>query len=205
MTLTKKIYLFFWLALLLHLLLFLSFSLKLSNWTNDLPTEEKILPAYIYREEKNSPAPSPHLLANETHKNIETSKDGIKKSILAKPTMNQPTSEHYSVGKGEQNINLQLKANNKIDKPLLDILSKATAAHLVYPKIAVDFHTRGTVMIGFIISPEGQVSNVTLLHSSGSTILDEAGLSAIRAISPVKKVNAYIAEPKTLVVGISFV
>lgn len=205
MTLTKKSHFFFCLALLVHLLLFLSFSLRFINRSESEKNLDKILPAYVYREEKNNPLPTPQPTENETHKETPTSKLGIEKPKMAKPSISKPTTASYSEGKGEQNINLQLKTKNAVDKPLLNLLSKATAAHLIYPKIAVDFRSKGTVTLSFTLSPNGQVTNIDLLRSSGSGILDNAAISAISAISPVKKVDVYLSEPQSIVVSISFV
>lgn len=91
-----------------------------------------------------------------------------------------------------------------VPKPLIILLGKALAKHLVYPKIAVDFKLRGMSFVGFVLHPDGTLSNVQLIQSSKAGVLDDEAIAAVSAISPVKNVNEYVDKPKKLVVGIIF-
>ncbi|WP_186080537.1 energy transducer TonB [Burkholderia gladioli] len=49
-----------------------------------------------------------------------------------------------------------------------------------YPSAARRAFRQGEVVVGFVVSPSGTVSDVRLLRSSGDPDLDEASLNAIR-------------------------
>ncbi|MES2217416.1 MAG: TonB family protein [Pseudomonadota bacterium] len=217
----KKLRYCFLLVLLLHLLLFLSFTVVLIEQDQNTPPEQdeeskaqKVLPSYVYQEQpppapQNSPAEKPSLL-NPTTDN--TAKNGILKpkaappkqpaaaatptTMIGKPSKTQSGAPHSDPA--------NLIADKPTDKPLIKLLSRATGAKLFYPKSAQDFHITGIVRIQFYITPEGVVSQIVLLQSSGSSQLDEAGLYAISNISPVKGVDVYLKKPRTLTVGIIF-
>lgn len=191
------------LALLVHLLLFLSFSLVIQFPSNALKLDKNI-PVYVYHEEKNSP-PSQITPKTIPQKEVEVSKLGIEKPATKQPPKPVQTKmETLSVGKGEQNINVTVQTREKMDKPLLDLVTKAAAAHLVYPKIAVDFHLMGAVILGFVLAPDGQVSQLTVLQSSGAEVLDNAALDAIRAAIPIKNVGPYLTKSEPFVFDIVF-
>jgi TonB family protein len=97
-----------------------------------------------------------------------------------------------------------LIGDKKIDKPLLTLLGKALTAHLVYPKPAIDLNVKGTSVIGFLLYPNGQVSDVQLLRTSRADVLDKAALAAASAIAPVQHAAHYIDKPKFMVIGIIF-
>lgn len=195
----KKLRYCFWLVLLLHLLLFLSISVQWKGFS--LPQRnETPLPAYVYREETNAEMSD---VQTPPKKASAVSDIGLEKPQPS-AVMTKTQSTQASKGDGEQNINLTLKADKNLNRPLLNLLTKATVAHLIYPKIAVDFRMRGMAQVGFTISPNGQVTNVSLLKSSGSSVLDRAAIAAIKNMSPVKQVNLYLEKPEFLVVDIIF-
>src|SRR5688572_17026673 len=103
---TKKIQLYFLIALIAHLLLFFSVFTLFSH-SNPQTIIEQALPAYIYKEEKNNPR-EPNL-PTPVAKNIPVSENGIQKPLPPRPEMLTQTEE-LSIGKGEQNINIKLKA-----------------------------------------------------------------------------------------------
>lgn len=199
---TKKISYCLLIALLIHLIFLLGISIKFIYSPNE-PLENEPLPAYVYREEKNNPIPPKKNSSIETKQNEPISKFGIKKSQpLQKPQ--QTSTERYSLSTGDQNINLMLKAPKQIDKPLLNMLTKAMAAHLRYPKIAMDFRLMGTAVIGFVLSPNGEISQVTLLKSSGTKMLDEAAITAVNEAGPLHHIESYLPEPGPFAIGFIF-
>lgn len=200
----KRIQTYFWLAILGHLLLFLSFTAVIT--LQPTPTKKMDLPldTYIYHEEKNSPTSRP-LLDNSAKEKITTSKMGIEKPMPQKARASQQAaSQTISLGKGEQNINLTVKSKKTMDKPLLNILTKAVAAHLIYPKIAYDFHLTGTVITQFTISPDGKIAELSIARSSGTDVLDQAALDAVNAASPLKSVNFYLTKTEPFFFEIVF-
>jgi TonB family protein len=210
------------LALLAHLLVFITFSIQLKN---SLPAaeeaaEDKALPAYMYHDD-SPPRPTPTSMPETSENTLppepaagaeitlpnkaETANDGIlpaKKQVDVATTQNEGKvkSFRYKVPQGSINI----KAEKQVDVPLLRILSIATAAKLFYPKIAADFQVTGTVRIRFLLTPEGTVSDVSVVESSGAGVLDKGALATIQAISPVKGVAPYLKEPQYLVVALIY-
>jgi TonB family protein len=207
----KKLQYCFWLVLLAHILLFLSFTVVLMQQQQETPSPEedaeksghKPVPAYVYQE-----PPKPALTAENSQQ--PTATDGTLKSQDAKPEPQKITqaseeakpapTDKTPLGADPAN----LIAEKETDKPLIKLLSRATGKKLVYPKSAQDFRVTGKVSVRFYLTPDGMVSDVTLVGSSGSSVLDDAALTAVGAISPVKGVGAYLQHPRYLVVGIIF-
>lgn len=200
----RRFQIYFWLALLIHIILLASFTVSLSFHATK-PELNLPIDTYIYQEEKNNPVQPHPALDNPSEEKEETSKIGLEKPNPKKLlTDKQTTAENMSVGKGEQNINLTLKTNNKMNKPLLNILTKAVAAHLTYPKIAIDFRLRGLVTLGFLLSPDGGISEIEVLKSSGTSVLDQAATSAIAASSPLKNIAPYLTKTEPFLFTIEF-
>ena len=204
-----------WLSALLHLLLFLSFSVA---FVYQYPPQQLLkkeppsldVPAYLYREQKH-----PVVQQAVPQKNVPTSLAGIEKPApsnspavknanesTSKPV--SPASEPIKVNASQKTEPIHLVGGKELPKPLLKLLGKALSAHLVYPKIAVDFKVRGTAIVGFMLSPDGQISNTQLMQSSRADVLDQAAMDGINAMSPVNQVNLYLKEPKFMVVGVIF-
>lgn len=213
---------FFWFALLGHILFFLLFTLVILEKPYTERQPYVYMPAYVSQElikttsstsssssakAKKTPTKSKSkgdlALSKQEKEEKEEKEEKMEPqkaaSELSKNNKSQ-RARNYTARMQPQN----LLPDQKIDKPLLKLLSRATSAHLVYPKIAIDFKLKGISHIGFVISPNGYVTNVTLLKTSGSDVLDNAALSAVNAMSPVKNVDLYLKQPKKLVVGIIF-
>jgi periplasmic protein TonB len=216
----RKLRYCFLLVLLLHLLLLLSFTVILTEAEpppSATPEEdaeqkaEKVLPAYVFQQQtKQDASPAlPTLAASDATRT--TSPDGMLKSqTAAKPTIAKRKVEEQ-IGRqiktesgGPKNDGTTIIADKPTDKPLIKLLSRATASKLRYPKSAQDFQITGVVRIGFTITPAGIVSQVSLIKSSGSAMLDNAGLTAISSISPVSGVEDYLKETRFLTVSIIF-
>lgn len=187
----------FWLSLLLHVLLLLSFSLV---YTGRPPIAEPKpsldIPAYVYND---FPSPPPKIAQQKE----DTSTLGTMKPVTKQVAETKPRPPAKPEQKTEA-IHLVGDDKKTPPKPLAKLIGKGLAAHLVYPKIATDFNLKGTAFIGFILYPNGQVREAQVVQSSGSDILDNAALAGVQAISPLKDVDLYLQEPKFLVVGIIF-
>lgn len=189
----------FWLALLLHLMLLMSFTVILV--VEDKPEDKPNLyiPSYVAHDEdspslKQAPAPQ--------KKPVE--KSGLEKLTMENASEATHSQQLTSISISKETEPVHLVGDKDIDKPLLTLLGKALSAHLSYPKIAIDFNVQGVALIGFVLHPDGQVTDAQLVKSSRAEVLDQAALSATMAMSPVKQVNLYINEPKYMVVGVIF-
>ena len=205
---------YFFLVISAHLLLFLSCAIVLVQPVLITKPEmdqtfkaEKILPSYVYA------AAAPGVTADTAPAMQTAVAEPLAPKASATPATPVSTSSHALTQHGELSTadggapetgTANLVADDPTDKPLIKILSRATGAKLLYPKVAQDFQIMGTVKISFYLTPAGAVNQVTLLQSSGNHLLDDAALYAVNHIAPVAGVNAYLKRAKTLTVGIIF-
>ena len=138
---------------------------------------------------------------------IPTEKPAKTVEAAAKPIPPKPVSkfkpiDDSQVMNDEQAVHLI--GEKKSDDPLIKLLGKAISARLVYPRIAADFNLKGTSYIGFTLHPNGELSGIRIMQSSGTDVLDNAALNGIRAISPLGGANQYVPKERFLVVGIIF-
>jgi TonB family protein len=189
----------FWVSLLLHVLLVISFSLIITFQPRTPPTPSLEVPAYVYRETM-TPRPQQSI-----QKKMPSSSNGILKPVSQKRVAAQPSSPPKVEKIKQETQPIHLIGDKKTPpKPLVKLLGKALAAHLVYPKIAVDFNLKGTTFVGFTLYPDGSVMGARIVKSSGADILDKAALDGVNAMAPLKEIGLYLQEPKFLVVGIIF-
>lgn len=196
----------FWIALLCHLLLFSAFTL---GYLFTQPMFEKspelYIPSYVYRGvQKEVPQQPVSQLDQPSPKNMLTSKNGIEKPVVINPRAARSYSKPIDITSSKDSEPVHLVGEKKIVKPLLKILGKAFTAHLSYPKMAVDFNVHGTALVGFVIHPDGNITDVQLVKSSSAAVLDNAALAAVSQSSPVLNVNPYLNQPTFLVVGVIF-
>ncbi len=197
----------FWFAVLLHLLIFLFFSYVWVHQVKHQDNADIYIPSYAYHEsaqkavEQNIPKNQP---AKEVpNKKIPTSKYGIEKPVFDQREVRFNQVMDISPKKSTEPVHL-IGDNSKTPQPLIIILGKALTAKLLYPKSAIDLTIGGVSVIGFVLHPDGQVTDVRLLKSSRADVLDEAAIFAASHISPVKNVGPYVKEPMPIVFGIVF-
>ncbi len=196
-----------WVSLILHLLVFFLFFMSFNHQKNLLEKPALYVPAYLYHRNSSKAASRPQFLSK---RNLPISPTGIEKSIdnhevplnNTNSAKNMP-SETKATLKEHDPIHL-LGDNKKTPKPLIKILGRALTASLIYPKSAVDFGIRGVAYVRFLLYPDGHITNVQLIQSSKTGVLDQAALDAVNAISPVKHVDPYLKEPKYIVFGFIF-
>lgn len=62
-------------------------------------------------------------------------------------------------------------------------LQRLIAARKKYPRMAINNEAEGSVLVGFVVMPNGSISGVQVLKSSGNSLLDNAALQAVKAAS----------------------
>lgn len=67
-----------------------------------------------------------------------------------------------------------------------------------YPSLARRRGQEGQALVSFAIMPDGHVGNLTLLHSSGSSLIDEEALATIQRATP------FPFYPEPIQIGIRF-
>ena len=207
------------LALIVHLFFFMTVA---AQWVpaSVSSEEDKSMPAYIYHDD-NTPRPTPTQMPTTTDNvpmpeseaksqaNPEKANETDKLGILPKQKTSTSSETNKEGKKRTLNTSvpmgaINIKSEKPVDVPLLRILSKATQAKLFYPKIAADFRVSGTCKIRFLINPQGEISDVTMVESSGAGVLDNAAMETVKAMSPVQGVSDYLKEPQHLVVALIY-
>jgi periplasmic protein TonB len=207
------------LSLLIHLLLLAS---ALIVWQPALNLEKPpsmYVPSYTAQEPPapNTPAPALEKAEQKPQPEKPVKKTdplaAQEKIVKADPTA-IPLSKSMQVQRATNTkTNTSAKVTdaihligdkNTVPQPLIKILGRALSAKLVYPKIAIDFRLRGTAYVGFMLHPDGTVTDVEVVKSSQAGVLDNEAAAAVRAISPLKGVSEYVEKTKPMVVGIIF-
>lgn len=200
----------FWLALLLHLLLFASVSVVFLTVNDTIPPKapDLYIPAYTTSSDAGSTADIKQ--ATKQQKAVVDKKIDPSAIAVTASREKQRTLAHFKPG-AQQAITLpqteepvHLIGDEKVDKSLMVVLGKALSAHLSYPKIAIDFNLRGRALVGFTLYPDGHITDLQLVKSSGASVLDTAVLDAVNAMMPVKHVADYLHAPEYLVIGVIF-
>lgn len=197
----------FILSALCHLLLMLSFT---ASWQLSLrlnpkePAPNLVIPSYVVNEEKPI-APKSFTPPATPQKALPTSPNGIEKPApkVTREMLN-PNSYQLMKSTASQKRGIHLIGEKTVDKSLLKLLGEAINDHLYYPKAALDFNVRGVALVGYTVAPDGRVTDIQLVKSSGANVLDQAALSAVNHISPVKGAGEFLKQPRFIVVGIIF-
>lgn len=223
-----------WLSLLGHLLMLMGFTIVLVMAPHDMPSSDapQSVPSYLSpspeqapaepaRDQKADPKPEPQPEPKPEPEVKQTDKNGIEKPVTKKTeevktaskisNKFDPRTVSFSkdtvpedMTNPRDNEPLRLVGENKIIKPLVKILARALSKHLVYPRVAADFNLRGVVLVGFVINPDGYVTEARVVQSSGAGVLDDAARDAVGSMSPVGDVREFVPAPQFLVVGIIF-
>ena len=197
----------FWLVLFCHSLLLLSLSWQWAASVKLLQMKEEdkpglFIPSYV-AQNQTAPEleqPTPPVKSAPT----PTSNLGIEKpaSQFAPSSLNN--RQAVNISRSPETEPVHLIGDKKINRPLLTLLGKALTKYLIYPKSALDLNVQGTSVIGFVLYPDGHVTDVQLLQTSRAEVLDKAALAAANAINPVNHVSQYLDKPKFMVIGIVF-
>lgn len=73
-----------------------------------------------------------------------------------------------------------------------------------YPELALRYGLQGRLTLQFIISGNGRLEQLRLIRSSGSQLLDDEALRAIKAASPFPPIPAWI-KPNPLPIELSMI
>lgn len=216
-----------WLSLLIHFMLVGTYVVKFAGPLQPLTPHEPMpsyVPSYVEQGQADAPAVAPQIAKQPEPKKVvekkpvEVAKNGIEKPVAKKTT---PPATPVHAKSGSRSVNtapqkvteaivndnhepMHLIGESKIIKPLVKILAKALGEHLTYPKIAQDFNLRGTVLVGFVLHPQGYVTETKIVKSSGAGVLDDAAREAVNGMSPVAGVGGILDKSEYLVVGIIF-
>jgi len=155
----KKASIFLFLALFIHALLFISFSLGLVNF--DFSMKNEVTTSFT----------SPKIL----NINIESEKSlpkvvkktqAAKKSLITDKTIAKKETTTKTAPKVSTTSKASPTAKNKI--------------YASYPPLAEELEIEGSVAMKFLADKSGKVLDVKVLRSSGSKLLDNAAIKALK-------------------------
>lgn len=81
----------------------------------------------------------------------------------------------------------------------LEYVRRAIDFNWEYPQLALLYGLQGKLLVEFTILANGNVEFLTLVRSSGSTLLDEEALRAIRSASPFPRIPTSINANRLLI------
>lgn len=148
---------------------------------NKLPEEKIIekaiepLPAPNPVQEKNSIEPSP--VSNP-----------VQEAEYSENTLAENAESNEEVQHGTESISNGGTATDNEHEELLAYIKGFISKNLVYPPMARRRNIQGTVGVSFEIEESGELAFITVNRSSGSSILDNAAVSLIKKISPLKNI-----------------
>lgn len=180
----------FWLSIFVHSFFLINFSFLffLQPLPNQAP--ELYVPSYIYSSTTET---------TRTPKSIDSEKQ--TDSIPLTQQQAHPTVAQTIIP-NQQAVHMMGEKN--LDKPLIKLLGKALAEKIIYPKSAIDFNVKGIVYVGFVVHPDGTITDGRIVHSSGAEVLDKSALNAVNNLTQVNDVGQYLKEPTFLVVGVIY-
>jgi len=84
-------------------------------------------------------------------------------------------------------------------------ISAELAKHFRYPRLARSHGWEGRVVLGFRVRPDGRITDIEVVESSGRTILDRAAVEALRQVRRVPSLAEHATgEPIALRMPVSY-
>lgn len=139
------------------------------------PTEKSKAKA-VKPQDLKSPTDSKKISSQET---TENSKGGDKNSGFNSNPEGGNASDKGSPGFSNGTSSLMAEIRNKIERAKR------------YPALARARKIEGVVSLSFLMDPTGKVQTINIVSSSGSSILDEEALAAVKRAAPFP----YYAKP----------
>ena len=106
----------------------------------------------------------------------------IKEVVIAKPAPKE-IIQTPAPKSAKPTKKLPVKHKDDRRKPVLESHKEP-----YYPKEAINFSFEGTVVVSVVVNTQGRVADVTVVKSSGHSVLDKAFISTIK--------STYIFKPK---------
>lgn len=216
----------FWLSLLLHLLLLISFSVTLLYpakeelvATNNQPKHDYV-PSYVYSGATSAPKPSPQIAKAETENNPQpTFKSESKEknqssdpkaislgSILASTNrvLQQNQQQAVKAALSKEEPMYMIGDDSHPADPLIKLLGRSLSTNFAYPKVPGELGIKGRVIIALTLNPAGNYTDVQMIRSSENPELDAAALKAVNTAPDVKGADRFLSKPKHFVIGFLF-
>jgi protein TonB len=146
--------------------------------------EEKPVPPAENMMEASPRAPEPSLAEQEP---------APEKSIIAKNSL-PPLLEMLP-----RERRIPLGTNEPRYASYLENVRRAIDYNWEYPELALLYGLQGKLIVEFTILANGTIEFLTVVRSSGSTLLDEEALRAIRAAAPFPRIPPTVSAHRLLI------
>ena len=181
----------------LHLLILIVSSIYLFN-SSQAPSafigndNANIINAFTYTG--SSPYINNKLTMTKKEKPVIKKADFYEKSAV--PTR-QMTASNIATNSGS-------KSHGDHTNELLALLHAAIQEKQEYPDSALQLEREGRVTVEFLLDQNGEVSNIRIAKSSGTTSLDEAAVHAVQNASPFVMAKKFLKNTKEYSVDVIF-
>jgi|GEM_PF-2315571 len=128
---------------------------------------------------------SPNKIKTQDNNQLDISKDTINQISVANQA--SPKQNLPSESKSEDIVQTQ-NATQSISKADYAFLRKLIEKHLTYPYLARRNGYEGTVVVSFILQ-DSSIKNISIVKSSGYSILDKSAVDAIKKIEPLVNIR----------------
>jgi protein TonB len=120
----------------------------------------------------------------------------IERSVVAErrlPTVKEllpPIT--YSSGGGRNSAPVSLNTHDPAFMNYFNRIKQAINQNWEYPELAKRYGLQGTLLLEFAVGANGQLEQLRLVRSSGSQLLDDEALRAIKAAAPFAPIPSWI-------------
>ncbi len=178
------------------------------------PTRPTKIPAIIAKE--NSPVPREKPIA--PHETTEQKELKAREPVAPRPQIREevvvaerrlPTLKellpplHWSTSDPQESATTAPVSLNTTDPTYMTYVTKirlSIESEWQYPQAALRYGLQGKLALVFTILGNGQLEGLRLVRSSGSTVLDEEALRAIKAAAPFPPIPPWI-KPNPLAIS----
>ena len=154
----------------------------------DLNKIEHIVPSYVYS----------YSLGQQSQNNKKVLPNLAKRNAM--PVKQQ---EHQST-KSTHNEYPSIVEKQLENSKILKLLHDAIASRQQYPESALQLNQSGIVSISLSVYPDGRLSDIVILRSSGIGSLDTAALAAVRSIQRLPDMRLYLQETGKFSIDVVF-
>jgi protein TonB len=113
-----------------------------------------------------------------------------------------PVYQAYSERRGD-NEPPRLNTQDPKSASFFTSVKQAIDANWVYPAMALRYGLEGKLLLEFTILQNGQLDEIRLIRSSGSSVLDQEAIRAVQAAAPFRPIPSWI-KARRLVIPFSF-
>jgi TonB family protein len=188
-------------ALLLHSVIIVALMLHF-HWAPERNLSDAkhapIVLSYLY-EAKNS-----HTLTAHTNKLIHAKplSEAIQKKTTKPSTITQRSVNKPLASAAKKAI--FTNQNQHASDSLITLLHEAIQAQQQYPETALAMQRAGQATVEFTLAPDGKVSNLHLVKTSGTASLDQAAIEAVRSAGPFQHIEHYLSSTRQFQIDVIF-